>query len=193
MKTLGFEPIVAKDRNGYRLRVRDAQLFDYLKQFSGAANKFVPDNVKSLSRNLLRIFFEWYIRGDARRYGRNKKGLSASTISARLRDDLQEVALKLGMSAYFKLHRKKGTLFSSPSGGKNYRQSEDSWTIYFIRKNEPIVIPSNLNDSNRTEKRSSYGGIVSCDIVHNKKVTVRSNGVAVWYDNSVPGLNMLIS
>ncbi|TMI48410.1 hypothetical protein E6H20_09560 [Candidatus Bathyarchaeota archaeon] len=193
LKTLGFNPIVAKDRTGYRLRMRDAQLFDYLKQFSGAANKFVPDDVKSLSRNLLRIFFEWYIRGDGRRYGRNKKGLSATTISVRLRDDLQEIALKLGMSAYFKLHRKKGTLFFSPSGGKNYRQSEDSWTIYFIRKNEPIVIPSKLNDSNRTERWSSYGGIVSCVSVPNKTVYVRRNGVPVWSGNSDPGMNWRLS
>ena len=193
LKTFGFNPIVAKDRNGYRLRVRDAQLFDYLKQFSGASNKFVPDNVKSLSRNLLRIFFEWYIRGDGHRYGRNRKGLYATTISVHLRDDLQEIALKLGMSAYFKLHRKKGTLLSSLSGEKDYRQNDDSWTIYFIRKNEPAVIPSMINDSNRTEKWASYTGIVSCVSVPNKTVYVRRNGVPVWSGNSDPPMNWRIS
>src|SRR5438445_179894 len=193
LKTLGFNPLVAKDRNGYRLRVRDVQLFDYLKRFSGASNKFVPDNIKSLSPNLLRVFFEWYIRGDGHRYGRNRKGLSATTISVRLRDDLQEIALKLGMSAYFKLHRKKGTLLSSLSGEKHYLQSEDSWTIYFIMKNEPVVIPSMIKDSNHIEKWGSYGGIVSCVSVPNKTVYVRRNGVPVWSGNSDPPMNWRLS
>src|SRR5207245_10507695 len=192
-KTIVFNPLVAKNRNGYRQRVRDFQLFDYLKRFSGASNKFVPDNIKSLSPNLLRVFFEWYIRGDGHRYGRNRKGLSATAISLRLRDDLQEIALKLGMSAYFKLHRKKGTLLSSLSQEKQYRQSEDSCSVYFIRKNEPVVIPSMIKARGHTEGWVSYAGIVSCVSVPNKTLYVRRNGVPVWSGNSDPGMNWRLS
>jgi len=193
LKTFGYNPIIAKDRNGYRLGVRDVQLFHYLQQFSGASNKFVPDNIKILSARLLRIFFEWYIKGDGHRYGRKGRGLSATTISLRLRDDLQEIALKLGMSAYFKLHREKDTLLSSLSQEKHYRQSEDSWNVYFIRKNEPAVIPSMIKARGHTEDWVSYEGIVSCVSVPNKTVYVRRNGVPVWSGNSDPPMNWRLS
>jgi len=193
LKTFGYKPIIAKDRNGYRLRVRNVQLFHYLQQFSGASNKFVPNNIKNLSARLLRIFFEWYIKGDGHRYGRKGRGLSATTISLRLRDDLQEIALKLGMSAYFKLHRGKGTLLSSLSQEKHYRQSEDSWNVYFIRKNEPAVIPSMIKARGHTEHWVSYNGIVSCVSVPNKTVYVRRNGVPVWSGNSDPPMNWRLS
>jgi PHP family Zn ribbon phosphoesterase len=193
LRTFGYNPIIARDRNGYRLRVRDVQLFHYLQQLSGSSNKFVPDNIKDLSARLLRIFFEWYIKGDGRRYGRKGRGLSATTISLRLRDDLQEIALKLGISAYFKLQRKKGTLLSSLSREKQCRQSEDSWKVYFIRKNEPVVIPSTIKARGHLEGWVSYGGIVSCVSVPNKTLYVRRNGVPVWSGNSDPGMNWRLS
>lgn len=94
----------------YTIRVRDYQLFHYLKQFGKCSDKFIPLEIKSLSKELLEIFFEYYIKGDGHIYGRNRKGISATTISTYLRDDLQEIALKIGMSAYYKLHRKKKEL-----------------------------------------------------------------------------------
>jgi hypothetical protein len=60
---------------GYRVyqrknvvRVRNYQLFYYLKQFGKCYDKFMPLDIKSLSKELLEILFEYYIKGDGHIY-----------------------------------------------------------------------------------------------------------------------------
>ena len=86
----------------------------------GIQDNLNRDKIKSLSKELLEILLEYYIKGDGHIYGRTKKGLSATTTSIRLRDDLQEIALKIGISAYYKLGYKKGKIFISPGCKKLY-------------------------------------------------------------------------
>ncbi len=175
------------------IRVRNYQLFHYLQQFGKASDKYIPAGVKSLSKELLGIFFEYYIKGDGHVYGRSGKGLSATTISVRLRDDLQEIALKIGISAYYKLHNKKGTVFSSPSQKKEYRQSADSWNIYFIRRNRHAIIPSEMKKYGRKEEWVDYNGMVYCVSVPNRVVYIRRNGIPLWCGNSDPPMNWRLS
>lgn len=175
------------------IRVRDYQLFHYLQQFGKASDKYIPIEVKSLSKELLGIFFKYYIKGDGHVYGRSEKGLSATTISTRLRDDLQELALKLGISAYYKLHQKKGTLFSSPSQKKEYRQSADSWNIYFVRRNRHSIIPSTMKKNKYKEEWVDYNGLVYCVSVPNRVVYIRRNGIPLWCGNSDPSMNWRLS
>lgn len=177
------------------IRVRDYQLFCYLKQFGKCYDKFISLEIKSLSKELLKIFLEYYIKGDGHIYGRNGKGLSATTTSVRLRDDLQEIALKIGISAYYKLHRKKGTPFSSPGYKykRVYKQRNDSWVIYFIRKNIHTVLPSTTKKYNHTESWIDYNDLVYCVSVSNQIVYVRRNGIPVWCGNSDPAMNWRLS
>lgn len=179
----------------YTIRVRDYQLFHYLKQFGKCSDKFIPLEIKSLSKELLEIFFEYYIKGDGHIYGRNRKGISATTISTYLRDDLQEIALKIGMSAYYKLHRKKGTPFGSPAYKykKIYKQSEDSWVIYFIRKNIHTVLPSTIKKYKHNESWIDFEGPVFCVTVPNHVIYIRRNGIPVWCGNSDPAMNWRLS
>ncbi|MCP8312944.1 MAG: hypothetical protein H3Z53_01020 [archaeon] len=177
------------------IRVRDYQLFRHLKQFGKSSGKFIPKEVKSLSKELLEILLTYYLKGDGHIYGRTQKGLSAVTISKRLRDDLQEIALKIGLSAYYKLHHKKGTPFSSPAYNYNkiYKQSEDSWTIYFIRQNRPTVLPSVIKKYNFTEAWVDYDGFVYCISVPNQVIYIRRNGIPLWCGNSDPPMNWRLS
>ena len=177
------------------IRVRNFQLFHYLEQFGKCSDKFVPLEIKSLSRELLEIFLEYYIKGDGHIYGRNGKGLSATTTSLRLRDDLQEIALKIGFSAYFKLHRKKGTPFRSPGYEykRIYKQREDSWIIYFIRKNLHTVLPSIIKKHDYVESWANFKGPVFCVSVPNQVIYIRRNGIPVWCGNSDPAMNWRLS
>lgn len=177
------------------IRVRDYQLFHYLRRFGKSSNKFIPPEIRCLSKELLEIFFEYYIKGDGHRYGRTGKGLSVTTSSVRLRDDLQEIALKIGMSAYYKLHRKKGTPFSSPGQKykKTYKQSEDSWVIYFIRRNIHTVLPSTIKKYKYTESWVDFNGKVYSLAVPNQVIYVRRNGIPVWCGNSDPPMNWRLS
>jgi len=188
-----FGYIVSYNEKIHTLRVRDYQLFTYLKQFGKCYEKFIPSDIKSLSSNLLQILLDYYIKGDGHIYGRTNKGLCATTTSIKLRDDLQEIALKVGMSAYYKLHNKKGTHFISPSQGKIYLQGNDSWVIYFIRKNIHTVIPSFIKRHNYIEKWVNFKGKVYCVSVPNKVIYVRRNGIPVWCGNSDPAMNWRLS
>jgi len=190
LQTMGYNPYVRKNL----LRVRDAQLFEYLKKFGKAGDKYIPLEMKELSRGLLETMLEYYIKGDGHRYGRSGKGLSATTISKRLRDDLQEIALKVGMSAYYRLHNKKGTPFNSPAQkGKIYLQTADSWVVYFIRRNEHAVLPSTNRKYGHVESWVDYDGNVYCVTVPNHVVYVRRNGIPVWCGNSDPAMNWRLS
>jgi PHP family Zn ribbon phosphoesterase len=181
-------------KKAYTLRVRDYQLFHYLKQFGKCYDKFIPREVKSLSKELLEIFFEYYIKGDGHIYGRNRKGLSATTTSVHLRDDLQEIALKMGMSAYYKLGQKKGTPLRSLARNKRiYKQNEDTWVIYFIRKNIHTVLPSTIKKYKYVESWVDFEGPVFCVTVPNHVIYIRRNGIPLWCGNSDPKMNWMLS
>jgi len=175
------------------VRVRDCQLFYYLKQFGKCYDKFIPADIKTLSKELLEILLEYYIKGDGHIYGRNKKGLSATTTSVRLRDDLQEMALKIGISAYYKLGYRKGKVFCSPGTKKIYKQRNDSWIIFFIRHNRPIVLPSTIKKHNYIESWVNYDGLVFCVTVPNHVIYIRRNGIPLWCGNSDPAMNWRLS
>ena len=190
LEMMGFHPYMRKTV----LRVRDFQLYNYLKEFGKSGDKYIPLEIKRLSKEMLEIMLEYYIKGDGHKYGRSSKGLSATTISKRLRDDLQEIALKAGMSAYYKIHQKKGTPFSSPGQkGKIYKQSADSWNIYFIRRNEHAVLPSTNKKYGHTEAWVDYDGQVYCVSVPNHVVYIRRNGIPLWCGNSDPAMNWRLS
>lgn len=194
LESFGYTAYLYKNRGLDTIRVRDFQLFSYLKQFGKAAEKFIPIEVKSLSKELLELLFDYYIKGDGHRYGRTGKGLSASTISKSLRDDLQEIALKIGISAYYKLHNRAGTpIVSLPKAkSEGYKQSADSWNIYFIRKNIHTVLPSTNKKYGHTEAWTEYEGFVYCLEVKNHVIYVRRNGIPVWCGNSDPAMNWRI-
>ena len=186
LRTLGYN--VYQDNK--KLRVRDYQLFHYLKQFGKSHERFVPPEIKSLSRELLEILLKYYLRGDGSTYGRNAKGLMASTSSIRLRDDLQEIALKIGMSAYYKLDRKKGTpLRSLVYHSKIYKQKHDTWKVFFIRKNNPIIYPRMIKKYGHIERWINFNGKVYSLAVPNHVIYVRRNGIPVWCGNSDPPMS----
>ncbi len=180
-------------QRGDLVRVRDFQLFYYLKQFGKCYDKFIPVTIKSLSKELLEILLDYYIKGDGHIYGRSGKGLSATTTSIRLRDDLQEIALKIGISAYYKLGYKKGKASIFPGSKKIYKQRNDSWIIFFIRNNRPVVLPSTIKKYNYVEKWMNYEGFVYCVNVPNNVVYIRRNGIPLWCGNSDPGMNWRLS
>lgn len=175
------------------IRIRNFQLYHYLKQFGKCTDKFVPLEVKSLSKDLLQIFLDYYIKGDGHIYGRNGKGLSATTLSIKLRDDLQEIALKIGISAYYKKGNKKGTPITSlGEEKKKYKQSADAWIIFFIRRNKPIILPSLIKKYKYTESWVNFNDNVFCVSVPNHVVYIRRNGIPLWCGNSDPVMNWQI-
>ena len=186
---LGYHPLVLEPQpRRFQVRVRDFQLYSYLRQFGHSEAKFIPLEIKRLSKSLLLRFLKAYLKGDGHVYGRTRKGLSATTVSIGLRDDLQELALKTGLSAYYKAGSKRGTPIKSLHGGK-YKQSHDAWVVYFVRHNRPSVIPSVVRKRRQIEAWEDFHGLVYCVSVPNHVIYVRRNGIPIWCGNSDPPMN----
>ncbi len=191
-KGFGYRPTVYDNKGCFQVRVRNYQLFSFLKQFGYSHEKFVPIEIKTLSKPLLTILLDGYLKGDGHVYGRTGKGLSATTTSIRLRDDLQEIALKVGMSAYYKLGMKEGTPLRALNDGK-YKSRFDAWVVYFLRHNKHGVTPSILRKRGYSEAWMDFDGMVYCVSVPNHVVYVRRNGIPVWCGNSDPQMNWRLS
>ncbi len=74
--------------------IHNKQLWHYLTQFGNSRTKYIPQELKMLPPKMLRLFLEWYLKGDG------IKGTNyCSSFSKRLRDDLQEIYLKIGFDA----------------------------------------------------------------------------------------------
>ena len=75
------------------LEIYNTQIWSYLKQFGHAENKFIPKEIKKLSSRQLKILLAYYLMGDGSLHKRTNH-ISATTVSSKLKDDLQELALK---------------------------------------------------------------------------------------------------
>lgn len=192
LERIGYKPSY-NEKEG-QLKIYDKQLSVYLSQFAGASNKHVPPELKELSPDKLMIFLESYIEGDGHKgnYDNRKTDRYCCwTSSIQLRDDLQEIALKVGWSANYYLATKKGDI--SVIEGRKIVANYDNWAVSFNRKqNTPIATtvynkwvsakrnkPLSLN-----EDWVEYEGIVYCVEVPNHIIYIRRNGKPVWCGNS---------
>jgi len=192
-RELGYNPLLLEPHHGvFQIRVRNFQLYSYLRRFGQSHEKYVPAEIKRFSKGLLEIFLSGYLKGDGHIYGRTGKGLSATTTSCRLRDDLQEIALKVGMSAYHKLGTKRGTPLKSLHRGK-YKSTHDTWVVYFLHHNRPGATPSIMNKKANKEEWVDFEGPVYCVSVPNHVIYVRRNGIPIWCGNSDPPMNWRLS
>lgn len=83
-----------KKREASNFNIYSKQLYKYLEPFGKSADKHIPRWILDLPIDKLRIFWEAYTFGDSTFNG---SGLKVSTVSERLIEGLQEIALKLGV------------------------------------------------------------------------------------------------
>ena len=164
-RVLGREP----SRPGASWQFRSSALHAYLKQFGHAKDKFIPSELKEMSRRQLGIFWEYYRLGDGHTEASGRTTMT--TASKRMADDLQEIAQKLGHSASIRQYA------SRPS-----------------RMADGRVIPGGLTYTIRLRttdaqqfraERVSYDGEVFCVSVPNEILYVRRNGQPAWCGNTI--------
>ena len=152
-----------KTRRAVSFRILSKQLHGYCSKLGKASDKYVPDFIKNLSKNLLRLFLQTLVECDGRRY-RNRMMRDYWTASKKLADDVQEIILKVGhVSNISKYKYENGYRVSI-----NYR----SLITGFRSRNRfmPKLIPYK-------------GRVYSCE-VPNSIIYVRRNGKGVWSGNS---------
>jgi len=154
-----------------QLLISNKQLWHYLKQFGKSHDKFIPNEIKDLNSEHLSSLLDYYLKGD----GVTGK-FTGYTSSIKLRDDLQEIALKLNLSANYYLKNKRG--HTSIIKNKEVITKFDVWTISFIKT-------SNTHETNKlTERWVEYNGYVGCVTVPNYHIIyTRREGKPIWLGN----------
>ena len=148
-------------------------LVDWVKKHCGVgcADKRIPSMVFDLSPRLKRVFFDAYIDGDGHRpFAR--RGISACTTSRQLRDDLQRLALEMGIPCGW----------SARDAPSHHLQS---WQINFGHVDRRRV--TLRTQRNRTLEK--YDGYVWCLTVPTGAYIVRRNGKAMICGNSAHWYN----
>jgi len=92
-----------------RFIISNQRLWSYLKQFREAKNKSIPPELKNLHTSQLKILFDALILGDGSIIKqKNSTVFNYSTISQKLKDDIIEIALKLGYRVHLNTIKRKG-------------------------------------------------------------------------------------
>lgn len=166
-----------KDDRGFKIFNKNLTLF--LKQFGTSQNKFVPDIIKNSTPRQIRIFLDWYFKGDGDIHNNHYR---CTTISKQLIDDIQEMELRLGNPCSIK--EQNGRIRTFPNGRTSFGRK--SYTIWEGKKK---VIESNKFTflfKKYLEKRK-YDGKIYCVSVPKKFIVIRRNGIPLISGNTVRG------
>ncbi len=155
MRAIGLSPVI----DHHHITATSRQLYEYLKQFGKAHDKYIPVEIKALHSSQLRILLDALLAGDGDKNSKN--GWRYTTVSCQLADDVQEIALRCGMSASVTLDK------------------EGFYRVY--------ICTTRTAHCNLDEDRSEwvdYEGQIYCVEVPNSTVMVRQNGHAYFSGNS---------
>lgn len=165
--------------NDTKVRVYSKHWYEHFKQFGYSGDKFIPAEVFSWSSELQRLLYKWLMWGDGCVKGSCH---TYTTTSPRLADDVQRLALHIGMSANVK-HEVVGQRFLK---GK-MRECADCYNVYIYRsKNEPTINHGHAKRQNgQHEAWVEFSGQVYCVTMPvGHVIYVRRGGKPVWCGNS---------
>jgi len=152
-----------KDRDQISHYLFCTQLAVYLRQLGTSHNKYVPRELLALPRHQLRILFDALMEGDGTWMDREQRYGRYYTSSRQLADDVQEIALKLGLSA------------NVSRFADEYRVSVSRTTIFQV----------NQQSDDPNDSLEGYAGMVyCCEVPGDGIVLVRRGGKPVWCGNS---------
>jgi len=155
MRAIGLSPAV----NKHHVTATSRQLYEYVRLLGKSHEKYIPQCIKDLSRKHLIVLLKSLLDGDGNSH--SKDGWRYTTVSKRLADDVQEIAIKCGMAASVSL---------------------DKDGFYRVYISTTRTAHCNL-DENKSEW-VDYTGMVYCVEVPNSVVLVRQNGYAYFSGNS---------
>lgn len=143
-----------KNGKTYQFRIEGDDFYDYFVKFGKSGDKYIPGLIKNASAKHLKLFLDWYVKGD----GHIKKNgaLHLVSKSERLINDLQEICIKLGIGC-------------TKQNNKVYFRMETHKTKSGLDKWYSKLRPQNFS-------ASKYDGKVYCVNVPSGFVLVRRNG-----------------
>lgn len=168
IKRIGFKPNKFKDK----ITFSNKELCIYLARFGHANKKFIPNEIKELSKKYLELFLLTYTKGDGS-FKKNNSGVSLVTSSIQMKDDLIELILKTGNT--FSIYSQPEKLVFFPKSSKKYL-CKPIWQIqvYYLRKEKAFIPLAKLIDYND----------FTYDIeVPNHRIYIIRNGKGCWSSN----------
>jgi hypothetical protein len=167
----------AEGPNGFR--VKDKTLHSILSPLGNKYTKYVPEWVKDLPPDYLKIFVDWAVVGDGWKIKIPTTLWRYCTVSKRLADDIQEIAQKLGLATTIYTHKpraRKTRLVGRVIGGDRFAPAYTvlQWARDFVGLGA------------KKAYKADYHGYVYCASVPNETLCVRRNGVPIWCGNSTP-------
>ena len=156
------------------LYIYSKQLAEHLRPLGKSHDKFIPQDILELSSKYLSSLLDSLMLGDGCRN-------HYYTTSKKLADNVQELCLKIGLSAEVRILREKNIGFIRGrriNGGRIY-------TVDIHLKGEPRVNhhPRKLNTS--TIYEVPYSGKMYCLTIPSHIIYVRRNGHPQWSGNSL--------
>ena len=158
--------------DGHQYYVHDKRLGEYLEQFGDASARFVPGFIKGLGSRQIKIFLDWFAKGDATRVTNGSRTFRSP--SKRLADDIQELLLKTGRVGVVRSRPREG-----PRRAVNHR-ADGPGTQYEVVETKGINTWLDPGDI----RAVAYEGKVYCATVKNHVMYVRRNGKPLWCGNT---------
>lgn len=169
-----------KTENRVVFAIVDKRLYDYLKPLGNKYTKFIPDDVKSASSDLLTVLFDWFMKGDGSNvhtgYSRRK---SVFTVSKKLIEDLNEILLKTGYAGVIKIQRNDS---KDRKIGDRLIKKENSRPLYrlWVKQSKGIHVDFRFLNVETV----NYDGSVHCVTVDNGIIYCRDGVSQFWSGNS---------
>lgn len=179
---LPFEYTITEkpDNHGVDFNIYDFRLWNYLYPLGKSKTKYIPNEIKNLSKDNLTLLFNWFKMGDGRTIGENNQSDVFST-SKKLIDDLHEVLIKIGGSGNIRkeIRNTKDGFFKSENRVIKKENRSDIWFLN-ISKTKGVYVDKRFIKFNKI----AFNDYVFCLNVPNHIFYVRENGKAFWTGNS---------
>lgn len=177
VKRMDFNPYIWQHPTTgvWNYKIANKQLYDYLEQFGHAEDKFIPTEIKQVSKRQLQILLDALIVGDGWVIQKDKSAYL--TVSKRLADDVQEVMFKCGYA----------TIMSERPREKEYYFPQ--YVIKQLDRVESVVNADNDRKNPKAQIKNNdqyidYKGMVYCvTVAKNHILYVRRNGKVMWSGN----------
>lgn len=178
----GIKYTVNKSKSGAKTFViSDMRLWKYVKQFGLCYDKYVPFEIKKQPKDILRIFYDWFVMGDGRIRGDRRVGKYLSddvfSTSKRLALDLNEIQFKIGYSGRFHVEeRQEDRLIEG-----RLIKAENTKPLYFTYRelSKGVYMDKRFIETSTVD----YDGDVMCVEVPNHIWYVMDDGKCHWTKN----------
>lgn len=161
----------------------DLRLSKYLNQFGKCYDKYVPYEVKKQNKEMLRVFYDWFVMGDGRQRGLGPGQYYSDDVfstSKQLVMDLNEIQLKIGYCGCY--HEEDRHIDRLIEG--RLIKAENSQNMHFTFRS--LTKHLSLNKKSLTVTEEDYDGRVYCLEVEDNHTfyLMDDSGHCLWSGNS---------